>query len=155
MLEVSSEDIASIVRTVFEATFEQYAADAEPPEGAQTSVSSSLVGIAGKWDGAVIVDCAPGVAASLASIMFGVPLAEVDRDHIEDTLGELANMIGGNLKALLAPPCVLSLPTVVEGRDYRVRVPGASIVRDLHFEVPDGRLRVLVAERGAAPPKAA
>lgn len=158
MLDVSPQEIASIVRSVFEATFEIHAESALVDLSSSGSVSSSLVGIAGNWDGAVIVDCSPGVAADLASIMFGLAPAEVQRDHIEDTLGELANMIGGNLKALLVPPCTLSLPTVVEGRDYRVRVPGASIVRDLHFRLPGGRLRVIVAERGVAgetPPKAA
>lgn len=150
MLDVSPEEIASIVRSVFEATFELHAESALLDLSTAGSVSSSLVGIAGNWDGAVIVDCSPAVAAELASIMFGLAPGEVQRDHIEDTLGELANMIGGNLKALLAPPCTLSLPTVVEGRDYRVRVPGASIVRDLHFKLPGGRLRVIVAERGAA-----
>ncbi len=149
MLDVSSEDIATIVRAVFEATFELYAEDSDGSESPPASISSSLVSIAGQWDGAVIVDCSPGVAAVLAGIMFGLPPGEVERDHIEDTLGELANMIGGNLKAMLAPTCTLSLPTVVEGRDFRVRVPGASIVRDLHFNLPGGHLRVLVAERGS------
>ncbi|MBX7078322.1 MAG: chemotaxis protein CheX [Nannocystaceae bacterium] len=148
MLDVSSEDIASIVRMVFETVFAMPASDTEPGK-LPTSVASSLIGIAGKWDGAVILDCSPGVARELATIMFGVPEAEVDRSHIEDTMGELANMIGGNLKALLAPPCTLSLPTVVEGHDYRVRVPGATVVRDLSFELPRGFLRVLVAERGS------
>ncbi|MBC8069835.1 MAG: chemotaxis protein CheX [Deltaproteobacteria bacterium] len=111
-------------------------------------MSSSLVGIAGQWDGAVIVACSPATATELASIMFDVPASEVSTENLEDTLGELANMVGGNVKALLPPPCLLSLPTVVEGRDYRVRVPGATIVRDLNFGVLGGRLRVLVAERG-------
>jgi len=148
MLEVSSEVIASIVHSVFEATFELVAEAAGPEVAANASVSSSLVGIAGRWDGAVIVDCAPEVAHALAAIMFAMPPAEVTKDQIEDTLGELANMIGGNLKALLPSPCMLSLPTVVEGRDYRVRVPGAVVVRDLHFTLPNGHVRVLVAERG-------
>lgn len=149
MLEVSADTIREIVHVVFEATFAIAVEDAPPDEGSTASVSSSLVGIAGRWDGAVIVDCSPAVAHLLASLMFGVPSDEVDRDQIEDALGELANMVGGNLKALLPGPCTLSLPTVVEGRDYRVRVPGATIVRDVSFTLPDGSLRVLVAERGA------
>lgn len=147
MLDVSSEDIASIVRTVFEATFAMNVEEAAPEPATSGAVSSALVGISGQWDGAVIVDCSAGVATDLAGIMFGLPPDQVAKDHVEDTLGELANMIGGNLKALLPPPSGLSLPTVVEGRDYRVRVPGAEVVRDLWFALPDGRLRVLVAER--------
>jgi chemotaxis protein CheX len=148
MLAVTSEDIASIVSSVFEATF-ALAIEQVPPEAVPVaSMSSSLVGISGGWDGAVIIDCSPGVSVSLAAIMFGLPVNEVGRDHVEDALGELANMIGGNFKALLESSCSLSLPTVVEGRDFRVRVPGATIVRELHFAVDGGHLRVFVAERG-------
>lgn len=147
MLEVTSEDIESIVRSVCDSTF---SVDPERLEGPPSEgvVSSSLVGISGQWDGAVIVDCSPALAGELAGLMFGLGPDEVARDQIEDALGELANMIGGNLKALLPPPCSLSLPTVVEGRDYRVRVPGATVVRDLRFALPKGEMRVLVAERG-------
>lgn len=148
MLEVSAETIREIVHAVFEATFAIAVEDAAADDSVGASIASSLVGIAGRWDGAVIVDCATAVAHELASTMFGVPADEVGRDQVEDALGELANMIGGNLKALLPSPCALSLPTVVEGRDYRVRVPGATIVRDVHFTLPGGGLRVLVAERG-------
>lgn len=147
MLEVSSEDIASIVGSVCESTFgvDATAIETEANEG---PVSSALVGITGEWDGAVLVDCTPELARVLAGTMFGIAADDVGRDQVEDTLGELANMIGGNLKALLPPPCSLSLPTVVEGRHYRVRVPGATTVRNLRFALPAGELRVIVAERG-------
>jgi chemotaxis protein CheX len=151
MLEVSPSDIESIVCSIFDATFGMTIERLEGANDAPFATSSSLIGISGSWDGAVILDCAPDVAVELATLMFDLPLTAIDRTHIEDTLGELANMVGGNLKCLLPPPCSLSLPTVVEGRDYRVRVPGATIVRDLHFALARGRLRVLVAERGLSP----
>jgi len=148
MLEVLSEDIASIVGSVFEATFGLVVERVDPAATKTEPMSSSLIGIAGSWDGAVIIECTPALAVSLAAIMFGVTERELAVDQLEDTLGELVNMIGGNFKALLPPPCTLSLPTVVEGKDYRVRVPGATIVRDLHFAIEGGFMRVLIAERG-------
>ena len=35
---------------------------------------------------------------------------------MRDAVGELANMVGGNIKALMPGSCQLSLPTVAEGR---------------------------------------
>ena len=41
----------------------------------------------------------------------------------QDAIGELTNMLGGNVKGLVAEPSRLSLPTVVEGDRFSVRVP--------------------------------
>ena len=36
----------------------------------------------------------------------------IEADEIEDALGELANVVGGNVKAVLAGPSVLGLPEI-------------------------------------------
>ncbi|MCU0705946.1 MAG: chemotaxis protein CheX, partial [Fimbriiglobus sp.] len=46
---------------------------------------------------------------------FDTPSAEVTPAELADALGELANMVGGNLKALLPDGCRLSLPSVEPG----------------------------------------
>jgi chemotaxis protein CheX len=45
----------------------------------------------------------------------------VDAD-VCDAFGELANMIGGNLKAVLPHPVHLSMPSVVQGADYSMHI---------------------------------
>jgi CheY-specific phosphatase CheX len=68
------------------------------------------------------------MARTVTSRMLGVEApARVDDDVI-DAVGELVNMIGGNLKRILPPGVVLSLPSVVIGGDYSVRVCGGRLV---------------------------
>ena len=73
--------------------------------------------------------------------------AELTTADLHDALGELTNMTGGNLKALLPEPCTLGLPVVVEGVDYRFRLPGSAPVRRSAFRVGDEPIVVTVLER--------
>jgi chemotaxis protein CheX len=148
-LAATNEDIACIVGNVVAAMFRMSIQEWKAEHRAADTPLSSLIGIAGHWNGAILVECTPGLATQMASEMFAMAPASVTREHIEDVMAELANMIGGNLKALLMPPNTLSLPTVIEGRDYRVRVPGAIPIRELGFSMHQGDLRLLIAQRGA------
>jgi chemotaxis protein CheX len=40
----------------------------------------------------------------------------LDDEDVADAVGELANMIGGNIKGLMPGPSVLTLPVVASGR---------------------------------------
>lgn len=147
MLQVAIDDLRAVVDAVLTATFGLTAV--EGPAPVDVPMISSLVGIAGSWNGAVLVGCTLPLARRLASSMFGVPDAELTQDHLEDTMGEMANMVGGNVKAIIPPSNSLSLPTVVEGRDYRVRVPQTSVVHDLVSHVDGEAIRVTVLERAS------
>jgi chemotaxis protein CheX len=149
MLEISNEDIFGIVAAVFETTLGMAVEPITTPPEPDSDCCSSLVGITGQWDGAVIVACAKPLAVKLAMAMFSVPESDVSDDDINDALGELANMVGGNFKSMLPPVCSLSLPTVIDGRNYRVRVPGSKVVRELDFDAQASHVRVTVAERAA------
>jgi chemotaxis protein CheX len=63
------------------------------------------------WSGAVQLETSAEFAAMAARRMFAADgsVTEVDLD---DALGELTNMIGGNIKSLLPAPSHLSLPSV-------------------------------------------
>jgi chemotaxis protein CheX len=39
-------------------------------------------------------------------------------------LGEIANLVGGNIKSLLPGTNLLSLPTVVDGKQLQAKLPG-------------------------------
>jgi hypothetical protein len=43
-------------------------------------------------------------------------------------------MTGGNIKALMTGSCHLSLPAVVEGTTYTIRVPSTKVVTRVPFE---------------------
>jgi chemotaxis protein CheX len=97
----------------------------------------TLVGcvqITGAWEGAVALHCSAALARQAASIMFGMSLEEATSEEVQDALAELTNITGGNVKTLLPEPCMLSLPTVVEGNDYTFRVPGSVPASCIAFE---------------------
>jgi chemotaxis protein CheX len=66
-----------------------------------------------------------------------------------DTLGELANMLGGSVKALLAGPSMLSLPTVAEGDSYSMTFPGAEIVSRVDASCSGEPVVVALLTRGS------
>ncbi len=72
------------------------------------------IGISGDWESQVFVICANGLAQQIASSMFMTPPDDLSDGEIGDAIGELVNMLGGNLKGVLPGENVLSLPTVLQ-----------------------------------------
>lgn len=91
-----------------------------PIQTGQPKARSALTGclasvtINGEWNGYVSVVCSRPLARRAAASMFGVTSDLVTADQLQDTLSELANIIGGNVKALLPSPSKLSLPVYDE-----------------------------------------
>jgi chemotaxis protein CheX len=69
--------------------------------------------------------------------------------EIEDAWGELANMVAGNVKALLPRPCQLSLPAVVQGLDYHLVVPGTRVFAQSFLECQGEPVLVTLLEGGS------
>ena len=73
-------------------------------------------------------------ARAFASEMFALGPGEASHDEITDVVGELTNMVGGNIKSLLPEPSVLSLPVVGTGiQPPSLRIVGGSPLLDVHF----------------------
>jgi chemotaxis protein CheX len=114
---------------------------------------SGTIHISGAWDGDVSLDCSAELARSLASLMFGVEPETAASDEIRDALGELTNMLGGNIKSLLPGPCQLSLPSVTEDLDhidYQLRMQGGELLNEVGFYCEGGPLRIIVVQRDPA-----
>ena len=77
---------------------------------------SATVSMSGSWNGAVRVECAPAVAMELARRLMPIQPTEVD-DDVRDAMGEVANMIGGNLKPIVPRGAQLSVPDVAIGKE--------------------------------------
>ncbi len=111
-----------------------------------TSQVTSAVYFAGQWKGAALLDCSLGLALFFTShLMPGSDPASMD-DDVRDCMGELANMVGGNLKALLPDGVELSMPSVVEGSNYTVRLCGANSFLRLPFECDHGKFWITIVE---------
>ena len=119
----------------------------EPAPNGGTQTLAACVHITGGWVGAVYLHCSLTLARQAAAVMFGVSSSEITLDQTEDALGELVNMTGGNIKALLPPPCSVSLPTVADGTDYRMKIPGSRLVCQVPFECRGEMLVVRILEQ--------
>jgi chemotaxis protein CheX len=71
------------------------------------------VSVTGAWRGHVVIECSAAASRHAAAALFGIEDDEVTAADVADALGELANIIGGNVKVLLPEPSALSLPYVV------------------------------------------
>ena len=74
---------------------------------------SAWVDIIGPWTGSVVVTCAPATAQALTeSVLMLRPPTTVDDEDVADALGELANVLGGNIKSVLPGESRLGLPQI-------------------------------------------
>ena len=94
---------------------------------------AGCVQITGAWNGTVTMHYPMPLAKQVAAIMFDLHGEPVENELIQDALGELANMTGGNIKSLLPEPCFLSLPAVAV-TDSAMRVPGSELVTKVTFQ---------------------
>jgi chemotaxis protein CheX len=71
------------------------------------------VSVTGAWRGHVVVSSSMTAARNVAAALLGVDLDDVTPEDVRDAIGELANIIGGNVKSLMPEPAALSLPVVL------------------------------------------
>lgn len=93
--------------TVLEFDLEELPDGAGPRDGL-----TGCVWIHGAWEGAVLLECDRDLARQAAAVMFERDAAQVSEHDLRDAIGELINMVGGNIKSLLPAPSELSLPVV-------------------------------------------
>lgn len=146
-MEIIPEDIRQIVSDIFEAML-GLPVVVGPAEMDGARRLTACVLISGGWEGAVAVDCTEVLARRVTESMLGLGPGEASPEDVRDAIGEVANVAGGNVKALLGTECALSLPTVTEGVDLRLRVPGMRIVAEAGFLSDEEPFRVLVLEKG-------
>jgi len=96
---------------------------------------TAIVGLAGRLCGMLTIRCSSKSGAKIASKMLGV---DVDKavSEIWDALGEICNMVAGNFKnkiSGLGDGCMLSVPTVITGGDYRCHSLGNSTTLQINF----------------------
>jgi chemotaxis protein CheX len=109
--------------------------------------ASATVHISGSWAGSVILSCSIELARRAASAMFEIGEDDIEDGEVADAFGELANIIGGNLKCLLPEPSQLSLPTVSLGEAHVVTVPGAQLQEHVQLDCDGDLLHIAVWNR--------
>jgi chemotaxis protein CheX len=111
------KDLIEIVNEVWDAYLQQPeampvdTADALPPRKITAAVS-----ITGAWEGHVRVFVPPAAAGDITALMLAMEPAEVTDQDVSDAMGELINIIGGNIKNRGIQPAKLGLPVVTSGK---------------------------------------
>jgi|GEM_PF-438222 chemotaxis protein CheX len=90
-------------------------------EAARQLVAS--VEIRGVRDTIVEVLANEHLMTSIAEVMFSSERGSLSENEIRDAFGEIANMIGGNVKGVAGEEAQLSLPLVAAVEDWQNRFP--------------------------------
>jgi len=138
---ITEEHVAEVAGAVWDSFLGlplQRAATPEPPRGGM----SGIVTIGGAWRGAVVLQCSAEHAVEAAEAMFAAEPGSLSAAEVADALGELTNMVGGNLKNLLPEPSSLSIPSVSAGGDAQVFVPAARPVLEVPLQSGASVVRV-------------
>jgi chemotaxis protein CheX len=115
----------------------------EPIKRFKCSITG-MVGFAGTYSGVVSIHCPVVLALKITSSMLGMECEEVNED-LNDAIGEIANMIGGNVKQVLSKGGLdvkLSIPTVISGEDYTVNSLADNDCVVVPFTVDDNKFIV-------------
>jgi CheY-specific phosphatase CheX len=134
----SSTEVDLIVAAVFQAMLGlevEPAGEVQPSEPAEMNAT---VHLGGTWDGALMLETSRSQACRLAGRFLSIDPPPAVDDNVRDVMGELANMIGGNLKCALAPGATLSMPAVTDGSDYSLRIGNGVLVEKRAFSCAEG-----------------
>ncbi len=76
---------------------------------------SAAVGVSGAWNGTISLQVPDTLAHTITASMLG-DVHDTCESDVSDAVGELVNVVGGNIKSLMPGPSALSLPVVAQGR---------------------------------------
>jgi chemotaxis protein CheX len=111
-MTITSDEIRYVVQDTWHALLGlEVCAVGGPPAGQRAGLAG-VVGVDGGWCGMVRLTCSARLGILFASRMLDLRADDVDRAGVQDAVGELVNVVGGNVKALLPTPSRLVLPRV-------------------------------------------
>jgi chemotaxis protein CheX len=139
------ENLDASVREVFETMLDwRCRREPAPPPAVDRPASESVtavVGFGGLLSGACIFRVSAAAALKMAARLTGAEFAEVDAT-VQDAIGEICNMLAGSWKSRipkLGTHCGLSVPAVIAGCDYKLRIHSPKF--ELHYAYSAGQVR--------------
>ena len=142
--EVNVEGLQQIVGSVFETMMSLNVSPSETTWSPAVDHLTSFVQITGDWEAAVLFECSQWQACQFTGRILAMEPPEEVNDDVRDVLGELANMIGGNMKSGMPTGVRLSMPTVVDGSHTGLHFCGSRVRQRLSFQCADGNFWVFV-----------
>lgn len=115
----TAEDLHGLVADVWtsflgaDASAVELVSGALNPEIPSRGYVISAVSTTGAWNGHFVVSVTLPCAVLIARAMFGDEEGEIPTEDVSDAVGEIGNILAGNIKSILPQPSALSLPQVV------------------------------------------
>lgn len=123
-MEKLPKKIMDSVQEIFSTMVMMEVVPGEPILGAINPLQSTItgmIGLAGTYRGTMAIHLPHELAMKVTGNFLGMEVTEID-DDVHDAIGELANMLGGSIKALLSDngkDIKLSMPSTICGQEYR------------------------------------
>ena len=125
-MTLDPETLHEITRTVWSALLDVDLREVDPHTAIAEPAFTGLVRIEGEFCVAVAVTCSEATTRRLAAHLLVREPAELTEADLVDAIGELANVCGGNAKALIRGARTLSLPIVARTPAPETLLAGAS-----------------------------
>lgn len=140
-------DVDQIVATLFLSMLatEVSPAQEDPPRG--EDVITSVMPFAGTWKGDLVLECHWPQARRFAQRFLQTEEIDEFSEDIPSTIAELANIIAGNLKSVLPPGVSIGTPSIIQGKDYTVRVCGGKTICHRAFATDAGGFLLRLIEK--------
>ncbi len=129
MNEISAMDLKGFVsNTVYEVfdtmlSMEVQLSDTDSRTTVDGDRIMGSVGFAGELTGNLCIHVSDTFARLMTAAMLGMELEEIEgEEEVHDVIGEMSNMIGGNLKSAFCDagfPCNISIPYITSGSDFK------------------------------------
>jgi len=101
---------------------------------------SAMVGLAGTCKGMIAIHTPDPVAMAITTSFLGMETTEIN-DDVKDAIGELANMLAGNIKMVLSgngKDITLSIPSAIHGEEYTLNCLADADWVTIPFAIPAG-----------------
>lgn len=133
-LMVQAADLSEMMEQVWASYLDPEGISPLIPTGDETQPAEThaSVSITGSWTGHLVFASSAAGARRAAAAFLAMSPAQVSPAEVADVLGELANIVGGNVKAMLPPGCFLSLPRVAPGPGPSISDPEARRITGLY-----------------------
>ena len=112
--------------------------------GPLTDTITGMIGLAGTHKGILAVHIPYNVAKAITSSFLMMDVEEINED-VHDAVGEIANMLGGNVKTILSEKgrdIDLSLPSTISGSQYSFQSDKEVEKVIVNFDTGDGHFLV-------------
>lgn len=122
MLDVEGEDVSALGKSSIQSNI------------------TSMIGLGSDIRGMLAVHCPAVVAKAITGSFLGMEVEELDED-VKDAIGEIANMVAGNLKIAYGNAGVnveLAIPTTVIGDSFRISGIAGAKRHYISFQLDSG-----------------